>query len=125
MLRIIIAALALAMAIAGGPAAAQLHSPTGTVADPITAKAPLALTEAQRQRVIAAVSKEDTLDKLPPDFQPAIGAKIPPQKKLAAHPLPRPLVYEIPALKQYYYARLPQRVLIIDPTKKEVVAILQ
>ena len=122
MRRIIIAALAIGLA--GGPAIAQLHSSTGTVADPIAATLPLALTPAQRQRVIAAVTKEDTLDKLPPDYQPAIGAKIPTQKQLAAHPLPRPLVYEVPQLKQYYYARLPDRVLIIDPMKREVAAIL-
>jgi len=30
----------------------------------------------------------------------------------------------LPQLKQYYYARLPDRVLIIDPMKKEVAAIL-
>jgi hypothetical protein len=106
-------------------ASTQMASPTGTVADPVRAKPPLTLTEPQRRRVVDALSKEDTLDKVPPDYQPTIGAKIPPQKKLAAHPLPRPLIYEIPALKQYYYARLPQYVLIIDPMKKEVVAILQ
>ena len=49
---------------------------------------------------------------------------MPDQAKLAAHPLPRPLVYEVPQLKQYYYARLPDRVLIIDPMKREVAAIL-
>ena len=39
-------------------------------------------------------------------------------------PLPRPLVYEVPVLKQYYYARLPHRVLIIDPMKQKIAAIL-
>jgi hypothetical protein len=32
---------------------------------------------------------------------PAVGVTVPPQARLAAHPLPRPLVYEIPVLKQY------------------------
>ena len=102
----------------------QLGSPTGTVADPIKPKPPLMLTEAQRAKVVDAVSKDDTLEKLPEGFEPAVGAKVPEQAKLAAHPLPRPLVYEVPQLKEYYYARLPDRVLIVDPMKKEVAAIL-
>jgi len=106
------------------PAAAQLHSPTGTVADPIKPKPPLMLTDAQRAKVVDAVAKEDTLVKLSGGFEPAVGTKVPDQAKLAAHPLPRPLVYEVPQLKQYYYARLSDRVLIIDPMKKEVAAIL-
>jgi hypothetical protein len=106
------------------PAVAQLHSPTGTVADPIKPKPPLTLTDAQRAKVVDAVSKEDTLEKLPEGFAPAVGAQVPDQAKLATHPLPRPLVYELPQLKEYYYARLPDRVLIVDPMKKEVAAIL-
>ena len=61
---------------------------------------------------------------MPEGFTPAIGAKVPTQKKLAAHPLPRPLVYEIPVLKQYYYAQLADRVLIIDPLTKTVADIV-
>jgi hypothetical protein len=121
-MRLLIAALLLAAL--GQPAAAQVHSPTGTVADPLKAKPPLTLTDAQRARVVEAVSKEDTLGKPPEGFVPAVGARVPAQEKLAAHPLPRPLIYEVPTLKQYYYARLPDKVLIIDPMKKEVAAIL-
>jgi hypothetical protein len=59
--------------------------------------------------VVEAVTKEDSLDKPPADFHPAIGAKVPAQAKLSPNPLPRPLLDEIPALKQYCYARLPDR----------------
>jgi hypothetical protein len=97
--------------------------PSRTVADPIPAKPPLTLTDEQRQRVVQAIKGSDTLDKLPEGFTPAIGAKVPPQEKLAAHPLPRPLIYEIPALQQYYYAQLADSVLIIDPMTNEVVDI--
>ena len=119
---LILAALSLVALVQ--PAVAQLQSPTGTVADPIKPKPPLTLTDTQRAKVVDAVSKEDTLEKLPEGFEPAVGTKVPDQAKLAAHPLPRPLVYEVPQLKQYYYARLPDRVLIVDPMKKEVAAIL-
>jgi hypothetical protein len=119
---LILAALPLAALVQ--PAAAQPQAPTGTIADPIKPKPPLTLTDVQRAKIVDAVSKEDTLAKPPDDFEPAVGAKVPDQAKLAAHPLPRPLVYEVPQLKQYYYARLPDRVLIVDPMKKEVAAIL-
>jgi hypothetical protein len=84
-------------------------------------KPPLELTEAQRQQVLRAVSTKDTLDKPPPGFKPTIGAAVPSQKKLALHPLPRPLVYRIPVLAQYYYGKLPDTVLIVDPMTKKVV----
>lgn len=122
-MRAIIPLLAALLALVQ-PAAAQLHSSTHTVADPIKPKPPLALTGEQRSKVIDAISKEDTLDKPPAGFEPTVGAKVPIQSKLAAHPLPRPLVYEMPQLKQYYYARLPDRILIIDPMTKKVSAIL-
>jgi hypothetical protein len=53
---------------------------------------------------------------------PAVGVTVPPQARLAAHPLPRPLVYEIPVLKQYYYAQLPDSVLIIDPMTRSPIS---
>ena len=60
---LILAALSLVALVQ--PAVAQLQSPTGTVADPIKPKPPLMLTDAQRAKVVDAVSKEDTLVKLP------------------------------------------------------------
>lgn len=110
------------LAAMAGPAAAA--SDTGTVAGVVQPKPPLKLTDAQRQQVSQAVGKEDTLAKAPADFQPTIGAKMPTQAKLAAHPLPRPLIYRVPELKQYYYARLPDQVLIIDPMTSKVVDII-
>ena len=78
-------------------------------------KPQLQLSEAQRQQVLQAVTAKNTDDKVPADFKPANGAKVPSQKKLPLHPLPQPLVYQVPALKQYYYAKLPSNVLIVDP----------
>lgn len=116
------AVIALLLGLGIGTASAA--SRTGTVAGIVQPKPPLSLTDAQRRQVFEAVSKEDTLEKLPADFQPAIGAKMPVQAKLAEHPLPRPLIYKVPVLKQYYYARLPDKVLIIDPMTKQVVDII-
>ena len=109
----------------GAPAAAQGPVPSNTVPAKIAPKPPLKLTDEQKQRVVQAVTGTGTLDnKLPDGFTPAIGAKVPTQKKLPEHPLPRPLVYEIPALKNYYYVQLSDKVLIVDPMTKTVAEIL-
>ena len=50
---------------------------------------------------------------------------MPIQSKLAEHPLPRPLVYEIPELRNYYYVQLADQVLIVDPMTKQVVEIVK
>jgi hypothetical protein len=65
-----------------------------------------------------------TDDKLPAGFEPAVGTKVPSQKKLPLHPLPRPLVTQVPALKQYYYAKLPDKVLLVDPMARKVVDVI-
>ncbi len=87
-------------------------------------KPQLELSAAQRQQVVQAVNAKATDDKLPTGFQPSIDAKVPTQKKLPLHPLPRPLVYQVPALKQYYYAKLPKNVLIVDPMTRKVVDVI-
>lgn len=89
-----------------------------------TVKKPLALTDTQRQQVRQAVASAGTDDKLPPDFTPTVGAKVPKQKKLPLHPLPQDISRQIPALKQYYYGKLPNNVLIVDPVAKTVVAVI-
>ena len=104
--------------------AAHAQAPSDSVAGVVQPKPPLTLTDEQKKKVGDAVWKEDSLDKLPEGFEPAVGAKVPDQKKLAAHPFPRPLIYEVPALKGYYYARLPHRLLIVDPMTKKVTMIL-
>jgi hypothetical protein len=91
---------------------------------PTQSKAPLSLDEAQRQKVWQTVMERATDDKLPAGFQPVVRAKVPTQKKLPLHPLPRPLVNEIPALKQYYYAKLPDQVLLVDPMSRQVVDVI-
>jgi hypothetical protein len=88
------------------------------------AKAPLQLTDSQRQQVVQAVNQKATDDTLPSGFHPATGAEVPSQKKLPLHPLPRPLIYHIPVLKQYYYAKLPKNVLIVDPMTRKVVNVI-
>jgi hypothetical protein len=108
---------------AGGIVSRSAHADPSRV-DALQPKPRLELSKNQRQQVLAAVNGRATDDKLPPGFQPTFDAKVPSQKKLPLHPLPRPLVYRIPALKQYYYAKLPKNVLIVDPMTKKVVDVI-
>ncbi len=124
MQRLALAILA-GVSLLGAPASAEGPAPSDTVAGPVQPKPPLKLTDAQKQRIVQEINGRDTLDKLPDGFTPAIGAKVPEQEALAEHPLPRPLVYEIAVLKEYYYAQLADRVLIIDPMSHTVADIVQ
>jgi hypothetical protein len=114
----------LAGLLLAGPATAVANAAPAMEIPPPQANPPLQLSEAQRQQVLQAVTAKNTDDKLPADFKPANGAKVPSQKKLPLHPLPRPLVYQIPVLKQYYYAKLPSNVLIVDPMTRKVVDVI-
>jgi len=87
-------------------------------------KPPLHLTAAQRKLVVDSVSGRDTDDKLPDGFIPAVGAKIPSQKKLPIHPIPPPASSKFPALKNYDYAKLPDKILLIDPMSRKVVDLI-
>ena len=96
-MRTLMLALLASFAVAA-PAAAQGPVPTYTVAGKVAPKPPLKLTDDQKRLVAQQIKTQNTLDKLPDGFTPAVGAKMPTQKKLAEHPLPRPLVYEVPAV---------------------------
>lgn len=84
----------------------------------------LHLTDVQRRIVVEAVNGWDTGDKLPEGFSPVVGAKIPSQKKLPIHPVPPPARAKVPELKNYDYAKLPDKVLLIDPMTRKVVDVI-
>jgi hypothetical protein len=110
------------LALTAAQSADQTIGGTGAVA--AQSKGAPALNEAQREQVWQAVMARATDDKLPADFQPAVGAKVPTQKKLPLHPLPRPLANQVPVLKQYYYAKLPDKVVLVDPISRKVVEVI-
>jgi len=122
-MRTLTLALLGALALAA-PAAAKSPAPSNTVAGEVAEKPPLKLTDEQKQKVVQAITGKDSLEKVPDGFTPAVGAKVPTQKKLHEHPLPRPLVYEIPVLKNYYYVQLADKVLIVDPMTKKVAEVI-
>jgi hypothetical protein len=90
---------------------------------PAARAAVLKLTDAQREQVRDAVLNEDTRQETPKGFKAAEG--VVPPTKIHFHPLPRPLIYEIPALKEYMYATLDENVIIIEPLSKKTVAVIE
>ncbi len=97
----------------------------GVVTKGTAQKPPLQLTDEQKQEILQAVAARNTLDKAPAGFTPQSGAKVPSQAKLPRHPLPADLVQKVPALKEYEYAKLEHRVLIVDPMTQQVVDVIQ
>jgi Protein of unknown function (DUF1236) len=87
---------------------------------------PLALSQAQRERIRQAVSSQDTEvtfalkgAKSAEGFEPSVGAKVPSTLKL--HPLPQPLTYQMQALKRYTYIKFKHQVLIVNPMTRKIV----
>lgn len=114
-----------AMTGTGGPGAGQGMRRTHTVPSgsdgPLEAP-PLQLTEQQRIAILAAVGAEDTHQRTPANFEPRVGAAV--TEEIKPHPLPRPLVNVLPELKRYYYAKLDQNVLLIDPLSMKVADVI-
>jgi hypothetical protein len=82
----------------------------------------LQLDDRQNGEIRAAVEREDSAQNAPTDFQAAVGGIVP--KDLTVHPMPLALLERVPSLKQYGYAKVADQVLVIDPMKKTIVAVL-
>jgi hypothetical protein len=87
-----------------------------------TQRPPLKLDDRQRATIANALVTANTEQKTPKDFQPKIGDPIP----LSMHVdvMPQDLVKNEPSLEPYGYAKLAKDVLVIDPMKKTIVAVL-
>lgn len=115
---------AAALLLMSVPAVAQQ---TGKTLDPnqITAQVkrpPLQLDEKQRATIANALVTENTEQKTPPKFEPKVGDTIP--LSMHADVMPQDLVRRDPSLQPYGYAKLAKDVLVIDPMKKTIVAVL-
>ena len=83
---------------------------------------PLQLSEKQRGAIQNALETEHTEQKTPDEFEPKVGAAIP--GKLTVDAMPAALLAREPSLKQYGYAKLAKEVLVIDPMKKTIIAVM-
>jgi len=87
---------------------------------------PLTLSQAQREKIGAAVRSEDTEvsfalknAKGAQSFEPSVGTKLP--KGVGLHPLPQPLIAEIKPLARYTYVKFKHQVLIVNPMTRGIV----
>jgi hypothetical protein len=109
--------------IEAGEQMTQSTSPTAAQKPPVP---PLALSQAQRERIRQAVSSGDIevsfalkSAKGAESFEPSVGAKVPNALKL--HPLPPPLIYRMQPLKRYTYIKFKHQVLIVNPMTRQIV----
>ena len=115
---------AAALLLMSAPAVAQQ---TDKTLDPnqITVQAkrpPLKLDEKQRATIANALATVNTEQKTPPNFEPKVGDTIP--STMSVDVMPPDLVKSEPSLAPYGYAKLPKDVLVLDPMKKTIVAVL-
>jgi hypothetical protein len=82
----------------------------------------LFLTSPDKHSIYQAVA-DDKGQSIPLTFHPAIGAKVP--DSLALSDLPGKVTDQIPAVKNYQYAKLNSNdVLLVDPKDREVAAVI-
>lgn len=88
---------------------------------------PLSLSDAERAEIARAVAVDHTAvsfakNKAATAFEPAVGTRLP--AGVGLNPLPRPLVYKIPVLKEYTYVKFKHRVLIVNGLTRAIVDML-
>lgn len=109
-----------ALTVSLNPAWAQTHhqeqeSRTATQSGTVP---PLDLSESQLATLRDAVASRDTHQPAPKGFAASPGGEVP--SAINLHPLPRPLIYDIPTLQQYWYARLDDSIIIVNGVSKQI-----
>jgi hypothetical protein len=116
---------AAALVLLAVPAAAQNSASKTIQPNDLTVEAkkpPLQLSDEQKNAIQNALVAEHTQQKTPKDFQPQVGTALPISMK--ADVMPEQLGREQPALKQYGYAKTAKDILVLDPMKREIIAVL-
>lgn len=116
--------------IYSGAIALMFLSPTmaeNATLDPIeltvqAQRPPLRLTDKERTLVQQGLVTEDTQQKTPEHFEAKVGGPIP--LNMTVDVMPPKLVQRDPALQNFGYAKLADKVLVLDPMKKTIVAII-
>lgn len=82
----------------------------------------LQLNDHQRAALLDAVRHEDTEQKTPASFEAKVGAPVP--LSMTIDVLPPDVVARDPSVERFAYAKLAKEVLVIDPMKKTIIAVL-
>ncbi len=121
-MKILMCSAAAALVLLSSPALAQDKTldPNGITVD--AKRPPLQLNDQQRGAIQDVLETENTQQKTPPKFEPKVGEALPATMTVDA--MPEPLIQREPSLKQYGYAKLSTDVLVVDPMKKTIIAII-
>jgi hypothetical protein len=68
------------------------------------------------------LSKQAASQPAPSAFTASVGSTVP--NDITLRPVPRKVAGQLPTLKSYRYARLPSELLIVNPTDKKVVDVI-
>jgi Protein of unknown function (DUF1236) len=82
----------------------------------------LNLTTAQQKEIWQGVSPQATKETTPAAFKATIGAAAP--STITLQPLPTKVGNEVPVVKSYDFAMLQNHVLIVDPSSRKIVDIV-
>ena len=63
-----------------------------------------------------------TSQRTPSNFSASVGITVP--SGITLRPIPRKVASQLPTLKPYQYARLPNELLIVNPTDKKIVDVI-
>ena len=80
---------------------------------------PLQLTPVQRETVYRTIVRE-RVQPAPPTVEYRVGTRVPESAQL--YEVPQEVAVEVPAIRQYKYMMVNDRVVLIDPATSEVVA---
>lgn len=107
-----VVAVMVALAVSGGLGYAQIAAPP--------ASDQLNLTQAQELTILLRVENEQPQ----PAAAPAeVGAKVP--DEVALKRLPSDVGAQIPEAERFHYAKLADKVLLVDPANKQVVKVIR
>ena len=86
------------------------------------AKDSLSLTTAQEKLAWGDLSKQAASRSASSNFSASPGAAVP--SDITLRQIPRKVASELPILKPYQFARLPNEILIVNPTDKKIVDVI-
>jgi Protein of unknown function (DUF1236) len=124
LLPLTLAATMLAFSI-GAAAAADQSATSKQPSTPPTAsvaKDNLSLTTAQEKMAWRDISKRATSQHAPAGFAASVGNTVP--NDITLRSIPRPVASELPTLRPYRYALLPNKLLIVNRSDKKIVDVI-
>jgi uncharacterized protein DUF1236 len=120
-----IAAIAAFASGIGAASAAGNHAMSSNSMTPAMqskAKDTLSLTNSQERTAWRAMSRQAGNQTAPSNFTPSVGAKVP--SDITLKPVPAKVAARVSPLKPYDYAVLQNKLLIVNPTDKKVVDVI-